>query len=1197
MTSSRIGDAELEVIQAAVSGETADFLGRKDSSGQPATTVIRGHIIRHLLLGLPLPTRANNPNAPHDRHTIASNGVRVRGARVEGVIDLSDSAGQDGNGCFPLLLEDCVLAGEGEAAYQDPSDRPAPALDAGHARLSRLSLKNCRAGFINLADAELLGDLELHGLKALSEGGQCRVEARNARIDGSIRAPAAQLNLRQVKLDKLEAAPADYALQLAGAEISGDVTLRPRFSADGGVNIASVHVRGDLWADGAHLTAQGNYAVYGQCARVDGIMGLPCLFTRAPKNADGGPSNQGSAPERFRAEGALSFLSAEFGSLDLRGSILRRKPDEEQNVFTLSYATIRQTIYLNQWSARNEQGGMSLTPFEVDYPVYMTGTKVAGSVQADGAKFNGPPPELGFCGNNLEVGGDLTLNHAEANKVSLWGAKVVGSLEAMAAKFSAPPSEIGLELRNIEVGGDLTLNHAEVTKASLWGAKVTGSLHAVAAKFNAPASELGFMGNNLEVGGDLTLTLAASDQASLWGAKIAQSLVLIQTRFTSIHAQNVRVGGNVYWSGELNGMGSFQGACVDGEMVVGIDKQNQLQLVHEEGSSPEITLEDSRVTRDLKIWGLEVLERNRFDWAKYTSVRLRTRRLACYEGWQLCEAIFEQGAGETRSFAVASLLLEEQGGSLVVLDGLSNTILGFNGRAGLLLKTSEQASDYLKFFCAHIWSDAGAFRVVESQAEVNAFAKTAPALAMQIDRVTLSLDEKENKWKAAAFFVYGQKLFKSSLRIGPDGSVEMLDDTHIADLTGEPLVTYSPPVRFVRDTTPVEAADSEKEELKGAPAGREWNPPPAIDSPASWSELPAERAEALKNKILDLIEFRPTPADAQHGRKSKINLKGSRVGSLEDNYGMSWGDQVILDLEGFEYDRFDVSQSSAGDFDKASQADEGQRGSLAKKALRKILRAVTFGRAGKGYRERDVWQHRVGWLGKQYSAMPPTHKEYKSQPFEQVAKVLRSQGDSDQATRILIEKLRLERKVRFSRRHPKRLGYWIIDRFFGYGIFWGPVFLTFLLCWVAGWLAVDLANYGHLRWPPVGSHGAPVMSFITLPRPVLVVDATSVNTLALTDDMEQTLNASTAAGSVTSSPDGRLVKEIRCGDQIEPALYALDVFVPLLDLKQESKCTISAEHDEWPWRVLKSVYAILGWIVTSALILTVSGIVRRQVER
>jgi hypothetical protein len=33
------------------------------------------------------------------------------------------------------------------------------------------------------------------------------------------------------------------------------------------------------------------------------------------------------------------------------------------------------------------------------------------------------------------------------------------------------------------------------------------------------------------------------------------------------------------------------------------------------------------------------------------------------------------------------------------------------------------------------------------------------------------------------------------------------------------------------------------------------------------------------------------------------------------------------------------------------------------------------------------------------------------------------------------------------------------------------------------------------------------------------------------------------------------------------------------------------------WRLLKSAYAILGWISTSALLLTISGLVRREIER
>ena len=73
-------------------------------------------------------------------------------------------------------------------------------------------------------------------------------------------------------------------------------------------------------------------------------------------------------------------------------------------------------------------------------------------------------------------------------------------------------------------------------------------------------------------------------------------------------------------------------------------------------------------------------------------------------------------------------------------------------------------------------------------------------------------------------------------------------------------------------------------------------------------------------------------------------------------------------------------------------------------------------------------------------------------------------------------------------------------------------------------------------------------------------------------------------------------REVPCGDQVEPVWYALDVFVPLLDLKQEVRCDISVREDAWGWRAFKSIYAILGALVSSLVLLTVSGVLRRRAE-
>ena len=72
---------------------------------------------------------------------------------------------------------------------------------------------------------------------------------------------------------------------------------------------------------------------------------------------------------------------------------------------------------------------------------------------------------------------------------------------------------------------------------------------------------------------------------------------------------------------------------------------------------------------------------------------------------------------------------------------------------------------------------------------------------------------------------------------------------------------------------------------------------------------------------------------------------------------------------------------------------------------------------------------------------------------------------------------------------------------------------------------------------------------------------------------------------------------MNCGDEISEPLYALDVLIPLIDLRQENRCEIAAVPPEertarpfwgserlWAW--LKALYAIAGWFLVSLAILT-----------
>ena len=85
-------------------------------------------------------------------------------------------------------------------------------------------------------------------------------------------------------------------------------------------------------------------------------------------------------------------------------------------------------------------------------------------------------------------------------------------------------------------------------------------------------------------------------------------------------------------------------------------------------------------------------------------------------------------------------------------------------------------------------------------------------------------------------------------------------------------------------------------------------------------------------------------------------------------------------------------------------------------------------------------------------------------------------------------------------------------------------------------------------------------------------------------------------GLLIGAPTTSAVDELSCGHAIDPALYALDAFVPALEIGQERKCAITVDAQGVPWRIGLAIYAVLGWIVTALTILTVSGVARRHLD-
>src|SRR5688572_25146060 len=100
---------EHHVVERTREGEVADFTALAGPDG--AKPVVRAGFLRKLLLRL-------DPTWP-----VQAPGVRIRGARIEGALDLTDCAG--GAGLPALALEKCEIPGT---------------IDLSHTRLARLSV-------------------------------------------------------------------------------------------------------------------------------------------------------------------------------------------------------------------------------------------------------------------------------------------------------------------------------------------------------------------------------------------------------------------------------------------------------------------------------------------------------------------------------------------------------------------------------------------------------------------------------------------------------------------------------------------------------------------------------------------------------------------------------------------------------------------------------------------------------------------------------------------------------------------------------------------------------------------------------------------------------------------------------------------------------------------------------------------------
>lgn len=162
----------------------------------------------------------------------------------------------------------------------------------------------------------------------------------------------------------------------------------------------------------------------------------------------------------------------------------------------------------------------------------------------------------------------------------------------------------------------------------------------------------------------------------------------------------------------------------------------------------------------------------------------RELELTFYEGAKVVELLIHPDGGVQRTMVVMFTPR-----TLVFFDGSSPMIHEFNAHNKLKLKTKKQAIQYLKFFCAFVHGEEGAFNVVselDTARDRLLDQEEFPAIADSYTPSEVNKEEKndENKlWRINTHVLYSNAFFKAIFSIHKTGMVEMLDDEPIiADL-------------------------------------------------------------------------------------------------------------------------------------------------------------------------------------------------------------------------------------------------------------------------------------------------------------------------------------------------------------------------------------------------------------------------------
>ena len=387
----------------------------------------RATVIRDILRG----RLAADPD-PH--------GLRLRGARISGRLDLENLTTEVNFELTDCLLEEGVLARDACMAFVGLTgcrlEHPAePPMDADRLACSVLDLSwatiigHAERGAVSLTGARIGGDLGCDGAALANDSGAALMAdglqvgqsmflrggftATGSGKDGAVRLPAARIGVNLECDGAALANDSGAALIADGLQVGQSMFLRGGFTAtgsgkDGAVRLPAAHIGVQLECDGAALANDSGAALI-----ADGLQVGQSMFLR------GGFTATGSGKD-----GAVRLLGAHIGvNLDCSGARLGNDSGPALHADGLE---VGQSMFL--------RGGFTATGSGKDGAVCLLGAHIGVNLDCSGARL-GNDSGAALIAEGLQVGqsmhltGGFTATGGGADvAVDLTGTRVGGTL-------------------------------------------------------------------------------------------------------------------------------------------------------------------------------------------------------------------------------------------------------------------------------------------------------------------------------------------------------------------------------------------------------------------------------------------------------------------------------------------------------------------------------------------------------------------------------------------------------------------------------------------------------------------------------------------------------------------------------------------------------------------------------------------------